>query len=52
MNVVMTASGGIVEVQGTAEGTPFTRAQFDALLGLAAGGVGRLIACQRSALGI
>jgi ribonuclease PH len=50
MNVVMTAGGGIVEVQGTAEGTPFTRAQFDELLELAAGGIRALIAGQRSAL--
>ncbi|MFN7607975.1 MAG: ribonuclease PH, partial [Ralstonia sp.] len=33
MNVVMTGSGGFVEVQGTAEGTPFSRAEMDALLG-------------------
>ena len=50
MNVVMTASGGIIEVQGTAEGVPFTRAQLDALLSLATDGIARLIAHQTSAL--
>ncbi len=50
MNVVMTGSGGIVEVQGTAEGAPFARAQLLALLDLAAGGIGRLVAAQRAAL--
>jgi ribonuclease PH len=50
MNVVMTASGGIVEVQGTAEGTPFSRAELDALLVLAEKGIGELVAAQRSAL--
>ena len=38
----MTDSGGIVEVQGTAEGTPFTRDQLDQLLVLAAQGIGQL----------
>ena len=51
MNVVMTASGGFVEVQGTAEGTPFTRAQLDELLELAGGGIRTLIAGQQAALG-
>jgi ribonuclease PH len=50
MNVVMTGAGGLVEVQGTAEGAPFTRAQLDAMVDLAAGGIGRLIALQRAAL--
>jgi ribonuclease PH len=50
MNVVMTGSGGFVELQGTAEGTPFSRAQFDALLALADAGIGRLLARQRDAL--
>ena len=40
MNVVATASGGLVEVQGTAEGLPFARAQLDELLDLALGGAG------------
>ena len=50
MNVVMTGSGGFVEVQGTAEGTPFTRTEMDALLGLAAKGIAELVAAQRAAL--
>jgi ribonuclease PH len=51
MNVVMTGSGGIVEVQGTAERAPFSRAQLDALLDLATSGITRLVAAQRRALG-
>ncbi|HVK56318.1 MAG TPA: ribonuclease PH [Burkholderiales bacterium] len=50
MNVVMTGSGGFVEVQGTAEGKPFSRVEFDALLELAGAGIGRLVALQRQAL--
>ena len=50
MNVVMTGSGGLVEVQGTAEGAPFTRAEMDALLALADKGIRELIAEQRAAL--
>ena len=50
MNVVMTGAGKFVEVQGTAEGEPFAREELDALLALAAGGIARLIACQREAL--
>ncbi len=50
MNVVMTGAGGYVEVQGTAEGVPFSRAQMDALLALAARGIGELVAAQRAAL--
>jgi ribonuclease PH len=50
MNVVMTGSGGFVEVQGTAEGEPFTRAQMDALLGLAERGIRELVRLQRVAL--
>lgn len=50
MNVVMTGSGGIVEVQGTAEGCPFTRAQAIELLDLAAVGIKRLLAVQQSVL--
>jgi ribonuclease PH len=51
MNVVMTGSGGFVEVQGTAEGDPFTRAELDALLALAHQGAAELVAHQRKALG-
>jgi ribonuclease PH len=50
MNVVMTGSGGLVEVQGTAEGVPFTRTQMSALLDLAEKGVGELIRAQKRAL--
>jgi ribonuclease PH len=50
MNVVMTGSGGFVEIQGTAEGEPFTREQMDRLLALAAKGIGELVAAQRRAL--
>ncbi len=52
MNVVMTGSGGIVEVQGTAEGTPFSREEMLRLLDLAAGGVSSLVRAQRDALGL
>jgi len=52
MNVVMTGDGGLVEVQGTAEGAPFSRVQLDAMVDLAARGIRQLIAAQRSALGV
>jgi len=52
MNVVMTGSGGFVEVQGTAEGAPFSRDQMDALLLLAQTGIARLVAKQKQALGL
>lgn len=51
MNVVMTQHGGFVEVQGTAEGEPFTQEQHDALIKLAASGIERLFEIQQSALG-
>ena len=50
MNVVMTGNGRFVEVQGTAEGEPFTRAEMDRLLELAAAGIGQLVRLQRAAL--
>ena len=50
MNVVMTGDGRFVEVQGTAEGVPFGRAEMDALLDLAAQGCGQLFDLQRAAL--
>jgi len=50
MNVVMTAAGHFVEVQGTAEGAAFTRAQLNTLLDLAALGIAQLHAAQRTAL--
>ena len=50
MNVVMTGSGGLVELQGTAEGEPFTREQLDVMMGLADKGIRELIAAQKAAL--
>lgn len=50
MNVIMTGSGGLVEVQGTAEGAPFSRAEMNALLDLAEAGIKQLIAGQKTAL--
>ncbi len=50
MNVVMTGSGHFVEVQGTAEGAAFSRQQMDALLELAAKGIGELIALQKQSV--
>ena len=50
MNVVMTGSGGFVEVQGTAEGAPFDRDELNALLDLAAGGIATLTSLQHEAL--
>ncbi|MCU0868987.1 MAG: ribonuclease PH [Burkholderiales bacterium] len=52
MNIVMTGAGGLVEVQGTAEGTPFDRATLDALLDLATHGIAQLVEHQRRALGL
>jgi ribonuclease PH len=50
MNVVMTAAGHFVEVQGTAEGAAFTRAEMNRLLDLATQGIASLVAAQRAAL--
>ncbi len=50
MNVVMTGGGGLVEVQGTAEGAPFSRTEMEAMLGLAEKGIRELIAAQKAAL--
>ncbi|HEV3019561.1 MAG TPA: ribonuclease PH [Burkholderiaceae bacterium] len=50
MNVVMTASGGMVEIQGTAEGAPFTETQLQALLALARSGIAQLVQAQKAAL--
>jgi ribonuclease PH len=50
MNVVMTAAGGFVELQGTAEGVAFTRKEMNALLDLAEKGIGELLAAQSAAL--
>jgi ribonuclease PH len=52
MNVVMTGSGGFVEVQGTAEGASFSRAEMDALLALADQGIATLVRAQKQALGV
>jgi ribonuclease PH len=50
-NFVITGSGGLVEVQGSAEGAPFSEAQLLAMLGLARKGVGELVKLQKAALG-
>ena len=50
MNVVMTGAGKFVEIQGTAEGMPFSRADMDALIGLASMGISELVREQRKAL--
>ena len=50
MNVVMTEGGGMIEIQGTAEGTAFSRAELNALIDLAEAGIGRLIELQRAAI--
>jgi ribonuclease PH len=50
MNVVMTASGGIVEIQGTAEKSPFSREMFNQLLDLAESGINELLLLQRESL--
>ena len=50
MNVVMTGAGKFVEIQGTAEGVPFSRSDMDALIGLAEKGISALIGEQRKVL--
>ena len=52
MNVVMTTDGGFVEVQGTAEGQPFSRDAMNAMLDLASLGIKQLLAKQKEALGV
>jgi ribonuclease PH len=52
MNLVMDGDGRFIEVQGTAEGAPFGRADLDALLDLGAGGIARIQQAQREALGL
>jgi ribonuclease PH len=49
-NFVMTGSGGIVEIQGTAEGAPFTEAEFASLFELARGGIVHLVELQKLAI--
>ncbi|MBT5667264.1 MAG: ribonuclease PH, partial [Rhodospirillaceae bacterium] len=51
-NFVLTGTNGIVEIQGTAEGDPFSRGQFNELLDLAEKGVTDLVVAQRQALGL
>ena len=51
MNVVMTGAGNYVELQGTGEGRPFTRAEHDAMLSLAENGIDQLISYQKDVLG-
>ena len=46
----MTGSGGIVEIQGTAEGKPFSEEEFASLMGLAKNGIAELVALQKQAL--
>ena len=50
MNIVMTGKGGMIEIQGTAEGAPFSRAELEALLNLAKAGIEELSSLQRKAL--
>ena len=50
MNLVMTAAGAFVEIQGTAEQEPFTRAELESLMGLAEQGIGQLSLLQQAAL--
>ncbi|MPN55339.1 Ribonuclease PH [bioreactor metagenome] len=50
MNVVMTESGKLVEVQGTAERAPFSRTQLNRLLDLAGSGLGKIFALQKAAV--
>ncbi len=50
MNVVMTGTGGMIEVQGTAEGIPFSRSELEELLNLASEGIGQLTRIQKEAL--
>jgi ribonuclease PH len=52
MNIVMTGAGSFVEVQGTAEGATFSRAEMDSLLNLAQRGIAQLVSEQRRALGV
>jgi ribonuclease PH len=51
MNVVMLGSGEFVEVQGTAEGKPFSKEKMDSLIEMARGGINQLFEIQRNSLG-
>jgi ribonuclease PH len=50
MNVVMGEDGGFIEIQGTAEGAPFSETEFQAMLALAKTGITSLVAAQKAAL--
>jgi ribonuclease PH len=50
MNVVMTSNGGLVEVQGTAEGQPFSRTEMTTMLDLAESGIRQLMQAQSAAV--
>ncbi len=52
MNVVMTSLGGFVEVQGTAEGAPFSRQELDQMLGLAEAGIATIVELQREMVSV
>jgi ribonuclease PH len=52
MNVVMTGTGGFIEVQGTAEGAAFSKQELEALLGLADKGIKELVLLQKKSLGL
>ncbi len=52
MNVVMTGAGQFVEVQGTAEGAPFSQADLERMLALARVGIGELVAAQKRSLSL
>lgn len=52
MNIIMTGRGDIVEIQGTAEGSPFPVATLDSLIGLAQTGISRLVSLQKDLLGL
>jgi ribonuclease PH len=52
MNVVMTGSGGFVEVQGTAEGAPFSRHELDTMMGLAEKGIADIVELQREVIAV
>ncbi|HEB71871.1 MAG TPA: ribonuclease PH, partial [Nitrospirae bacterium] len=52
MNVVMTGSGDFIEVQGTAEKTPFSKDTLDNLLALATKGINEIFTIQKQALGL
>ena len=51
MNIVMNDAAGFIEIQGTAEGTPFSNAEMDQMLDLARKGISEIIAIQRQAVG-